>query len=68
MLSEKEAECLRVPLFSSKKEPGHGLGLGIVMSIAEASGGNIRFTPRPEGGLAVTVALRSGMEEKRENT
>jgi two-component system, LuxR family, sensor histidine kinase TtrS len=68
VLSEKEAERLRVPLFSSKKESGHGLGLGIVMSIAEASGGNIRFTPRPEGGLAVDVALRSGMEEKRENT
>lgn len=64
VLSEDDAARLREPLFSSKKEAGHGLGLGIVLSIAEASGGNVRFTPRPEGGLAVAVTLRSGMEEK----
>ena len=34
---------------------GHGLGLAIVQAIATAHGATLRVTPRPEGGLDVTV-------------
>jgi two-component system sensor histidine kinase VanS len=36
---------------------GVGLGLAIVKSIAQAHDGNLRLTPRPDGGLRVTVEL-----------
>ncbi|WP_109505670.1 sensor histidine kinase [Nocardioides speluncae] len=36
---------------------GVGLGLAIVKSIAEAHDGNLILTPRPDGGLRVTVQL-----------
>ncbi|PRX97795.1 sensor histidine kinase [Allonocardiopsis opalescens] len=36
---------------------GHGLGLALVQSIVAAHGGSLRLAGRPEGGLAVTVAL-----------
>ncbi len=36
---------------------GAGLGLSIVRSIATAHGGSVRATARPDGGLAVAVAL-----------
>ncbi|NUT48332.1 MAG: HAMP domain-containing histidine kinase [Saccharothrix sp.] len=36
---------------------GVGLGLAIVKSITEAHNGAVTLTPRPEGGLLVTVAL-----------
>lgn len=36
---------------------GAGLGLSIVRSVAQAHGGTVRATARPEGGLAVTVDL-----------
>jgi two-component system sensor histidine kinase VanS len=36
---------------------GVGLGLAIVRSIARAHDGTLRLTPRPEGGLRVTVRL-----------
>ncbi|MCX5412313.1 HAMP domain-containing sensor histidine kinase [Streptomyces sp. NBC_00059] len=36
---------------------GAGLGLAIVERIAEAHGGSLTLTPRPEGGLRVAVRL-----------
>lgn len=36
---------------------GVGLGLAIVRRIAEAHGGSLTLTPRPEGGLRVAVRL-----------
>ncbi|WSG40803.1 HAMP domain-containing histidine kinase [Dactylosporangium sp. NBC_01737] len=37
--------------------PGVGLGLPIVKSIAQAHDGTLTLTPRPDGGLRVTVRL-----------
>jgi two-component system sensor histidine kinase VanS len=42
---------------------GIGLGLAIVKSIAEAHDGTLTLTPRPEGGLRVTVRLPSATAE-----
>ena len=39
---------------------GVGLGLAIVKSIAQAHDGNLLLTPRPAGGLYVTVRLPAG--------
>jgi signal transduction histidine kinase len=36
---------------------GAGLGLSIVAAIAEAHGGSVRLTARPEGGLRVAIGL-----------
>lgn len=42
---------------SETKDSGAGLGLSIVASIARAHGGTAFATPRPGGGLVVTVRL-----------
>jgi len=39
---------------------GVGLGLAIVQSIAQAHDGTLTLTPRPAGGLCVTVRLPAG--------
>jgi two-component system sensor histidine kinase VanS len=39
---------------------GVGLGLAIVKSITQAHGGTLTLTPRPAGGLRVTVELPAG--------
>ncbi|GAB3743201.1 sensor histidine kinase [Microlunatus parietis] len=36
---------------------GHGLGLAVVTAITAAHGGRLDLTPRPGGGLCVTVSL-----------
>jgi signal transduction histidine kinase len=36
---------------------GHGLGLAIVQAIASAHGARLAATPRPEGGLDITVSF-----------
>ncbi|HST14721.1 MAG TPA: HAMP domain-containing sensor histidine kinase [Gaiellaceae bacterium] len=41
-------------------QPGVGLGLAIVKSITQAHDGRLTLTPRPAGGLRVTVQLPSG--------
>jgi two-component system, OmpR family, sensor histidine kinase VanS len=45
---------------------GVGLGLAIVASIAEAHDGTLSLTPRPAGGLVVTVQLPGRTEIARE--
>jgi signal transduction histidine kinase len=40
-------------------EAGSGLGLSIVLRIAELDGASVRFGPAAEGGLAVSVAFRT---------
>jgi two-component system sensor histidine kinase VanS len=42
---------------------GVGLGLAIVKSITEAHDGNLSLTPRPTGGLRVTVQLPAAPSE-----
>jgi signal transduction histidine kinase len=37
--------------------PGHGLGLSVVLAIAEAHGGTVSALPRPGGGSVFTIAL-----------
>src|SRR5213078_2881353 len=39
------------------RHAGVGLGLAIVKSITQAHDGTLTLTPRPEGGLCVTVQL-----------
>jgi two-component system sensor histidine kinase VanS len=43
---------------------GVGLGLAIVKSIAEAHDGTLALTPRPEGGLRVTVQLPADLSSR----
>lgn len=42
---------------------GHGLGLAIVAAIVESHGGTLGATPRPGGGLDVTVAFPAGRND-----
>jgi signal transduction histidine kinase len=45
------------PIDTSRLGAGRGIGLAIVRSVAAAHGGNVHLRARPEGGLAVDVAL-----------
>ena len=67
---ENTGERLTPPVVSTLTEPfqrgservrtrhaGVGLGLAIVKTIAEAHGGTLTLTPRPAGGLRITVEL-----------
>ncbi|MFF0450731.1 sensor histidine kinase [Streptomyces sp. NPDC004609] len=41
-------------------QAGVGLGLAIVKTIAQAHGGTLTLTPRPAGGIRITVELPAG--------
>jgi signal transduction histidine kinase len=45
------------PIDPSRLGAGRGIGLAIVRSVAAAHGGDVHLRARPEGGLAVDVAL-----------
>lgn len=55
-LSGDDLARLSSPL-SSSKSGGLGLGVAIVRSIAESSGGGLSFEARPSGGLSASVWL-----------
>lgn len=57
VLSDEDLHQLSVP-FVSATGPGHGLGVPISLSLAEANGGHLSFTRRAEGGLSAVVTLR----------
>ena len=70
LMVENTGETLAPQLISTLAEPfqrgtqrtrtdhaGVGLGLTIVRSIAQAHDGTLTLTPRPAGGLRVTVQL-----------
>ena len=56
-----EADKLFRPFYraDARTGTGHGLGLAIVRSVALAHGGRCEATARPDGGLAVTITLRT---------
>jgi signal transduction histidine kinase len=59
VVSPTEAAQLFRPFYraAARTGTGHGLGLAIVRSVALAHGGRCDATPRPDGGLTVTIAL-----------
>ena len=59
MISEADLTQLATP-FISERGNGHGLGIPISMSLAEANGGHLHYVPRPAGGLIAEVSLRQG--------
>ncbi len=56
LLTTKAIDDMRTPL-TSKKKDGLGLGLPIVESILELTGGRLSLTPNPTGGLTAQVTL-----------
>ena len=57
VLTDEDMQQLALP-FVSATGPGHGLGVPISLSLAEANGGHLAFTRRAEGGLSAAVTLR----------
>lgn len=59
VIPEYEAETLFRPFrrLEFERAGGAGLGLSIVRAVARAHGGDATATPRPGGGLVVTVRL-----------
>ncbi len=62
--TDEEIEKLKNTAFASKKNDGLGIGLSVVFSIAEATGGNICLYPRKGGGLRVVVKFPIAKEEE----
>mgnify|MGYP001199880370 CR=1 FL=1 len=60
---ESARERLFEPFFTTRGE-GSGLGLAIVRQVAEAHGGWVECTPRPEGGSCFTLYLPFAPKER----
>jgi signal transduction histidine kinase len=45
------------PLFSTKGEKGHGIGLAIASTVAALHGGSLEIEDRPEGGTRATLRI-----------
>jgi len=58
-IAEGDLSRLFEPFFTTK-EPGHGLGLGLVISmgIARELGGDLKGSNRPEGGAEFVLTLQ----------
>ena len=48
---------LGTPYQSTKKQPGRGLGLYLVLNVARTLGGSVAARNRPEGGAQVSIRL-----------
>ena len=59
---EERRERIFEPYFTTRAG-GLGMGLSISISIVEAHGESIGFSPRPEGGAAFWFTLGSGDEQ-----
>jgi two-component system C4-dicarboxylate transport sensor histidine kinase DctB len=59
-IAEEDLSKLFEPFFTTK-EPGHGLGLGLVISIgiARELGGDLKAANRPEGGAEFVLTLQA---------
>lgn len=55
--SAEDLQELTTPLIS-EKGPGHGLGVPIAMSLAEASGGHLAYEAREPNGVRAVLTLR----------
>jgi len=45
------------PYHSTKAQPGHGLGLFLVVNVSRTLGGTVSASNRPEGGALVRLTL-----------
>jgi signal transduction histidine kinase/ABC-type amino acid transport substrate-binding protein len=55
--TENDIQELTVPLIS-EKGPGHGLGVPIALSLAEANGGHLSYEAREPDGIRAVLTLR----------
>jgi len=60
-------QFFRADASHSRRTGGTGLGVSIVLAVAEALGGNAVATPLPAGGLEVRISLprTGGMVSER---
>ncbi|MEZ4282412.1 MAG: PAS domain S-box protein [Myxococcota bacterium] len=54
-IDETTRERIFEPFFSTKQDPGHGLGMAVVLEIVRAHGASIQIRSRAGHGSAVTI-------------
>lgn len=65
-IEPEDAERAFEPFWRARRQqPGSGFGLGLPIArrLAQTAGGSVRLTPRPEGGTAAEIVLRSGVTD-----